>query len=331
MKVAGADGTGRRTVLFHSRPHTPAGDQPWLRNATGTLSPARPDADGPGGAPRPDAPWPPEAAVPLRADGPESGPYERLAAEGLRYGPAFRGMSAAWRHGEELYADVALPEAARTARRAADGPGFVLHPALLDAALHAVALDSLVANNSGAAAEAADGLALPFAFSGVRVHTAGVRRLRVRVVPGPDGRSGVELTDDTGSPVATVRSLALRRLPRTGPTTGADAVTGTLHRLDWVVSAEPSAPVALPRWGFWARRAPVWWTLSRRRVPASRSTRARRRATRRRPSSWHPALRTPPMTGATGPPLCCGRRTGRWGSYRNGSPSRACPAPVSSW
>ncbi|MFG3240164.1 type I polyketide synthase [Streptomyces sp. NPDC048157] len=249
VKVAGADGTGRRTVLFHSRPHTPAGDQPWLRNATGTLSPARPDADGPGGAPRPDAPWPPEAAVPLRADGPESGPYERLAAEGLRYGPAFRGMSAAWRHGEELYADVALPEAARTARRAADGPGFVLHPALLDAALHAVALDSLVANDSGAAGEAADGLALPFAFSGVRVHTAGVRRLRVRVAPGPDGRSGVELTDDTGSPVATVRSLALRRLPRTGPTTGADAVTGALHRLDWVVSAEPSAPVALPRWG----------------------------------------------------------------------------------
>ncbi|MEU6926760.1 type I polyketide synthase [Streptomyces sp. NPDC046631] len=250
VRVAGADGTGRRTVLFHSRPHTPAGEEPWLRNATGTLSPARPDADGPGGAPRPDAPWPPEGAVPLHADRTGTGPYERLAADGLRYGPAFQGMSAAWRRGEELYADVALPEAARTARREADGPGFVLHPALLDAALHAVALDSLVANDSGAAGEAADGLALPFAFSGVRVHTAGVRRVRVRVAPGPDGRSGVELTDETGSPVATVRSLALRRLPRTGPTTTeADAVTGALHRLDWVVSAEPSAPVALPRWG----------------------------------------------------------------------------------
>ncbi|MGW7705721.1 type I polyketide synthase [Streptomyces sp. NPDC054771] len=250
VRVAGADGTGRRTVLFHSRPHTPAGEEPWLRNATGALSPARPDADGPGGAPRPDAPWPPEGAVPLHADRTGTGPYERLAADGLRYGPAFQGMSAAWRRGEELYADVALPEAARTARREADGPGFVLHPALLDAALHAVALDSLVANDSGAAGEAADGLALPFAFSGVRVHTAGVRRVRVRVAPGPDGRSGVELTDETGSPVATVRSLALRRLPRTGPTTTeADAVTGALHRLDWVVSAEPSAPVALPRWG----------------------------------------------------------------------------------
>ncbi|MFD4946405.1 beta-ketoacyl synthase N-terminal-like domain-containing protein, partial [Streptomyces sp. NPDC058409] len=38
VKVAGADDAGRRTVLFHSRPHNPAGDQPWLRNAVGTLS-----------------------------------------------------------------------------------------------------------------------------------------------------------------------------------------------------------------------------------------------------------------------------------------------------
>uniref|UniRef100_UPI002F915322 type I polyketide synthase n=1 Tax=Streptomyces atratus TaxID=1893 RepID=UPI002F915322 len=254
VRVAGADEAGRRAVLFHSRPHTPAGDEPWLRNATGTLSPAQPPADreaaagGTGGVPRPDASWPPEAAMPLHADGPGTGPYEQLAADGLRYGPAFRGMRAAWRHGEELYADVALPEAARTARREADGPEFVLHPALLDAALHALALDGLVANGSGAAGPAHGGLSLPFAFSGVRVHTAGVRRLRVRVAPGPEGQAGVELADETGSPVATVRSLVLRPLPRTGSTT-VDAVTGALHRTDWVATAEPSAPVVMPCWG----------------------------------------------------------------------------------
>ncbi|WP_406011852.1 type I polyketide synthase [Streptomyces sp. NBC_00984] len=254
VRVAGADDAGRRAVLFHSRPHTPAGDEPWLRNAVGTLSPAQPPADRgatageTGGVPRPDASWPPEAAMPLHADRPGTGPYEQLAADGLRYGPAFRGMRAAWRHGEELYADIALPEAARTPRREADGPEFVLHPALLDAALHALALDSLVANGSGAADPAAGGLSLPFAFSGVRVHTAGVQRLRVRVAPGPDGRTGVELADETGAPVATVRSLALRPLPRTGSTT-ADAVTGALHRTDWVASAEPSTPVVMPRWG----------------------------------------------------------------------------------
>ncbi|MDV9202458.1 acyltransferase domain-containing protein, partial [Streptomyces sp. Wh19] len=45
VKVAGADGAGRRTVLFHSRPHTPAGDRPWQRHAGGTLSPAQPPTD----------------------------------------------------------------------------------------------------------------------------------------------------------------------------------------------------------------------------------------------------------------------------------------------
>ncbi|MFJ7199973.1 MULTISPECIES: type I polyketide synthase [unclassified Streptomyces] len=254
VRVAGADEAGRRTVLFHSRPHTPEGDGPWLRNATGTLSPAQLPANQEaavgeaGGVPRPDAPWPPEAAMPLHADDPGSGPYERLAADGLRYGPAFRGMRAVWRHGEELYADVTLPEAARTPRRGADGPEFLLHPALLDAALHALALDGLVANDSGAAGPADGGLSLPFAFSGVRVHTAGVRRLRVRVAPGPDGQAGVELADETGSPVAKVRSLALRPLPRTGSTV-ADAFTGALHRTDWVVSAGPSAPEVMPHWG----------------------------------------------------------------------------------
>ncbi|MFB7009864.1 MULTISPECIES: SDR family NAD(P)-dependent oxidoreductase [unclassified Streptomyces] len=254
VKVAGADDAGRRAVLFHSRPHTPAGDRPWLRNAGGTLSPAQPPADGgaagvgTGGVPRPHASWPPEAAVPLHADGPGTGPYEQLAADGLRYGPAFRGMRAAWRHGEELYADIALPEAARAPRTEADRPEFVLHPALLDAALHALALDGLVTNGSATAGPAADGLSLPFAFSGVRVHTPGVQRLRVRMIPGADGQAGVELTDETGSPVATVRSLTLRPLPPTGSAT-AVAAGGALHRTDWVTLTEPPAPAAMPRWG----------------------------------------------------------------------------------
>ncbi|MEU9971276.1 polyketide synthase dehydratase domain-containing protein [Streptomyces malaysiensis] len=189
--------------------------------------------------------------MPLRADGVGTGPYGRLAADGLRYGPALRGIRAAWRHGEELYADVALPEAVRASGPEADGPEFVLHPALFDAALHALALDGLVKDGSAAFGPAAAGLPLPFAFGGVRVHTTGVQRLRVRVGLGPDGQAAVELTDETGSPVATVRSLTLRPLPRTDPAT-ADPVTGALHRTDWVPLTESvrwRAPVAMARWG----------------------------------------------------------------------------------
>ncbi|MGW4883851.1 type I polyketide synthase [Streptomyces murinus] len=244
VKVAGPDGAGRRAVSFHSRPHTAAGDEPWVRNAMGTLSPTLP----PTATGIESAPWPPEGAVPLGADGPGTGSYDRLAADGLRYGPAFQGMRAAWRRREELYADVELPEAARSPQPEAGGPGFVLHPALLDAALHVRALDGLLPDGSGEEAPATDGLALPFAFGGVRVHATGVLRVRVRVAPGPDGQTQVELTDETNSPVATIRSLALRPLPR-ADSASADVLTGALHRTDWVPLTEPPAPVAMPRWG----------------------------------------------------------------------------------
>ncbi|WP_439680679.1 SDR family NAD(P)-dependent oxidoreductase [Embleya sp. MST-111070] len=242
VRVAGVDDAGRRSVLFHFRPDTPAGDRPWLRNAAGTLSSVeRAAADG---APTPHASWPPEGATPLYDDGPQAGPYERLATGGLHYGPAFRGMRAAWKRGDELYVDVALPEAARAS--ASDGPGFVLHPALLDAALHALALDGLVTDDAGSGGSSAGGLSLPFAFGGVRVHATRVRRLRVRMAPGADGRTTVELSDERGAPVATVRSLTLRPLPRTGATT---PVTVALHRMDWVPSVEPPTCAGTLRWG----------------------------------------------------------------------------------
>ncbi len=63
--------------------------------------------------------------------------YADLADQGYGYGPAFQGLRAAWRHGDDVYAEVALP-----AEAAADATGFGLHPALLDAALHAADLDA---------------------------------------------------------------------------------------------------------------------------------------------------------------------------------------------
>ena len=59
--------------------------------------------------------------------------YERLAERGYQYGPAFQGLQAMWRRGDEIFAEVAVPEDA-----GAQVGGFGIHPALLDAALHAV-------------------------------------------------------------------------------------------------------------------------------------------------------------------------------------------------
>ena len=75
--------------------------------------------------------WPPPGAVPLDT----GGFYEGLAAAGYGYGPAFQLLRAAWRQGEDVLAEVGMPEEA-----AAGAASFGLHPALLDAALHASAL-----------------------------------------------------------------------------------------------------------------------------------------------------------------------------------------------
>ena len=107
---------------------TPA-DGPWTRHASGLLAPAGAPAGGLA------AEFARVAAGRARCRCRLAGLYAGLAARGYGYGPAFRGLRAAWRRGEEVFAEVALPEEA-----AADAGPFGLHPALLDAALHAVGL-----------------------------------------------------------------------------------------------------------------------------------------------------------------------------------------------
>ncbi|MBI0301538.1 polyketide synthase dehydratase domain-containing protein, partial [Streptomyces sp. PRKS01-29] len=65
-----------------------------------------------------------------RSDGYKRQVYERLAGVGLEYGPVFQGVRAAWRRGDEVFAEVVLGEEQR-----AEAGRFGLHPALLDAAL----------------------------------------------------------------------------------------------------------------------------------------------------------------------------------------------------
>lgn len=147
--------------------------------------------------------WPPPGAEPLALDG----CYHRLAALGVDYGPAFRGLRALWRRGDEVFAEVALPEAERT-----EASRYGLHPALLDAALQAYAVGSPQA--------AAGRVPVPFAWHGVAVRAAGPAALRVRLAPaGPDAVT-LEAADAAGVPVASVASLRSRPLPAdaAGPT-----------------------------------------------------------------------------------------------------------------
>ncbi|GAA1018276.1 hypothetical protein Aple_034810 [Acrocarpospora pleiomorpha] len=160
--------------------------------------------------------WPPAdaQAVDVR------GLYDGLAAAGLDYGPAFQGVTASWRRGETIFAEVALRESEHT-----DAARFGVHPALFDAALHVAADQSRVL--------------LPFAWQGVRAYSSGATAARVRLTPaGPDAWA-VEVADVTGAPVVSVDVLRSRPID---PDTLRSAPRQGLYRVDWVdVSTATSA------------------------------------------------------------------------------------------
>jgi acyl transferase domain-containing protein/pyruvate/2-oxoglutarate dehydrogenase complex dihydrolipoamide acyltransferase (E2) component/NADPH:quinone reductase-like Zn-dependent oxidoreductase/acyl carrier protein len=194
VAVAAEDEFGRREIVIHSRSGGGGGEgsPEWTRHARGALSAERLPAVEPAG------PWPPRGAV-----GIELGDlYERLAARGYEYGPVFRGLTAAWRDGETVCAEVSLPAA-----EAVEAARFRVHPALLDAALHAVLLHTRL-ENSGAPR-------LPFAFSTVCLgKVRGASELRVRIALEGE-RISVEATDSAGALACSIESIASRVLDPT--------------------------------------------------------------------------------------------------------------------
>ncbi|MFD4957005.1 SDR family NAD(P)-dependent oxidoreductase, partial [Streptomyces sp. NPDC058451] len=211
VAVEAPDAAGRRVVGVYARPEG-TGDTAWSQHAAGLLAPA---GSGPAPVTFDTTVWPPEGAEAVDADG----CYEEFAEAGFAYGPLFQGLRAAWRRGDEVFAEVALPEG--TENTAA---GFGLHPALFDSGLHALLLTP-----------AADGgtAGLPFSWTDVSLHASGATVLRVRLTPTGDRTLSVTAVDPSGTPVASVGSLLTRSV--TGlDTTGTDALLrDALFGVEW--------------------------------------------------------------------------------------------------
>ncbi|MCX2971472.1 type I polyketide synthase, partial [Streptomyces marinisediminis] len=246
--VTAPDATGRRGLSVHSRP-APDDDSgyaaPWVRHATGVL------------ASREDAPafdltaWPPPGATEL----PLAGFYEQAQATGFAYGPMFRGITRAWQAGEDVYAELALPQEGR-----ADAAAYAVHPGLLDAALQSMGVGDFGPGTGKG--EDAGKPRLPFAWRDVTVHATGAGALRARLLPVGATGIGFQLADATGAPVVSIGELAMRpveadHLRAAARDDGPDA----LFTLDWTpqtpaapapegpwayVGAEPDAPFTVP-------------------------------------------------------------------------------------
>nr|WP_312885889.1 SDR family NAD(P)-dependent oxidoreductase [Streptomyces physcomitrii] len=224
VRVEAPDADGSRTVTVHGRREEGGPDGEWTLHVSGRLAAAGETPD----QPYDFTQWPPEGGEEVPLDG----FYERFAERGHLYGPLFQGLTRVWTRGAEVFAEVALPADADPAAGA-----FDLHPALLDAALHAVMFVPMK-----------DAGRLPFSWNEVHLDAVGASAVRVRMVQeGPEAVS-LALADPAGRPVASVGSLTLRELTGDldGSTVGAPERQG-LYEVAW----QPLSPAAAPATGPW--------------------------------------------------------------------------------
>ncbi len=194
VTVGKPDESGRRSFEIYSCPAIDsmqdAGfSEQWTRHAGGVL------ANGGPACGSSEEPWLPAGAVRLEVDG----LYDTLVESGFEYGPAFKGLRAAWRHGEDLFAEVTVPE-----EHLGDARGFLVHPALLDAVIHVIGSDLMSIDDSA--------IRVPFSWSGVSSYGVGGAVLRARLSPiGADAVS-IRVTDETGALLLVIDSLVSRVL-----------------------------------------------------------------------------------------------------------------------
>ncbi len=230
VAVGAPDASGRRALTVHTRRQAPQGEEPplegapdervWTRHVSGVLaSSGVSDQDrrhaleqraawATGGV------WPPPEADPVPAEE----LHEQMAQLGFDYGPAFLSARAVWRRGEELFAEVRLPEEHHAQART-----YGLHPALLDSALQVGSLYTPQQQQ----------MVIPFSWSGVSAFATGACALRVRLSPTASGGVSLIATDELGAVVLALDSLVAREVFREQLERLRSGGGGSLLRVEW--------------------------------------------------------------------------------------------------
>jgi acyl transferase domain-containing protein/acyl carrier protein len=221
VRVGESKESGRRAVGVYSRREEEGGEwldeARWTCHAAGTLVPDDLMSSAYAQEVLSTDAWPPAGSESLSVDG----LYERLAEAGLDYGPAFQGLRAVWRAGQDMFAEVSLPEEQR-----GEAQRFMAHPALLDAALHTLGADP--------ASDVKDIPRIPFSWNGVRLFATGASTLRVHISPVDANAISLTLTDQEGETVARVASLSMRPASSEQIRHADRDRSGSLYGLEWV-------------------------------------------------------------------------------------------------
>ncbi|WP_242613841.1 type I polyketide synthase, partial [Herbihabitans rhizosphaerae] len=215
IKVGNPEGE-RRPVTVYARA---AGAEDWTESATGWLS-----ADTADSTPSTElASWPPPGAKPVDL----TDFYDLMTVD---YGPAFHAVRAIWLDGDSVFAELRLDSEL-------DIDGYGVHPVLLDALLHPLAVSGFFADPEQPR--------LAFAWSGVRMHATAARSLRVRLVRNGADSIAVHAVDETGAAVLDIDDLAVRPVDLDKLKAPSD-LRDSLFAVEWDIVSTDSGPA--PKW-----------------------------------------------------------------------------------
>lgn len=217
---------GSRNVDVYSRPHRVATQFEWTRHATGNLkalSQAKTSSEHRNNSTKCTSNGISHRDSGQTVDVPRA--YAVLADASISYGTSFRRVSALWRPTRDGQAQMELQ--AHIDPPQAENHKFILHPTMLDAAMHASLL---------AASDTAIGsIRLPFLLRGVQffaTNSSGPLLARIRFVD--EEHLSLSLSDSkTGALVAEITEVVLRPWQ---PAI-AEPTPGDLYRLEWQESA----------------------------------------------------------------------------------------------
>ncbi|WP_156687790.1 type I polyketide synthase [Mycobacterium sp. Marseille-P9652] len=220
IAVLSAGDTGRRAFSVHSRTGGQSGV--WILHASGELS------SGQSAAP-----------VVMEATGVDAVDqddfYERLAQRGYGYSGPFRslrGIGSDPAQPDKVRAEVALPAGT-------DVAGYGIHPALLDAALHAMAS---MPDRTG---EAGSSLRLPYVFGGISLYATTATQLQVELTRTGEDTFTLNAADPTGAPVITIRTITLRELADVdGQPSAVAGLRDSVFQLSWPPLLDDSSAAA---------------------------------------------------------------------------------------
>jgi acyl transferase domain-containing protein/surfactin synthase thioesterase subunit/acyl carrier protein len=175
--------------------------------------------------------------------------YDRLDKLGLEYGPSFRGIRELYLGQHEALTKVRLPDSLANTQ-------YVMHPAFLDACLHAY---PLVLDGAENAKSDRRNSYLPISLAGFRCYQDGIEEAwvhtRLRSVEKDDTQVvDIQIFDTAQQPVAELEGLTVRLLPLDSVQSPRAGTDDLFYRAAWRTSVRRAAN---PEKG----RAPASWMI----------------------------------------------------------------------